>query len=342
MKRPLLLLSVAAFCALPGTAFAQDDPGVDPPQAGAAAQAPAAAQPRANPALAAGRMSLEIRGGQSTRRLHYAARGAEVVVEGRSAPFVPGQVAVLSIYGRGGLVAERRAEIRQTARGGRASFRIKLDRRGLLSLVVRHAATEAQGAFQSRAARVKVIAPRAGQGARGTHVLLLQRGLARLGFAVPVTGRYDPGTSRAVLAFRKTNGLGRTGYASWRVFSPVLRNRGAFRPRFPRAGRHLEFDWSRQLLALVDGGRARHVYHASSGKASTPTVFGTFSFYRKQPGTNSLGMVQSNYFIGGYAIHGYASVPTYPASHGCIRVPIPNAHEIDRRISLGQKIFVYR
>ncbi|MGI9081637.1 MAG: L,D-transpeptidase, partial [Thermoleophilaceae bacterium] len=118
--------------------------------------------------------------------------------------------------------------------------------------------------------------------------------------------------------------------------------RGAFRPRFPRAGRHMEFEWSRQLLALIDGGRARRVYHASSGKASTPTVFGTFSFYRKQPGTNSLGMVQSNYFIGGYAIHGYASVPTYPASHGCIRVPIPNAREIDRQISLGQKIFVYR
>ncbi|MBA3299043.1 MAG: murein L,D-transpeptidase, partial [Thermoleophilaceae bacterium] len=330
-------------CALPGTSLAQDQPSGGGPAGGPVSAPTSVTEPPVKPAqVTAGRMSLEIRGGQSTRRLHYAARGAEVVVEGRSAPFVPGQVAVLSIYGRGGLVAERRAEIRQTARGGRASFRIKLDRRGLLSLVVRHAATEAQGAFQSRAARVKVIAPRAGQGARGTHVLLLQRGLARLGFAVPVTGRYDPGTSRAVLAFRKTNGLGRTGYASWRVFSPVLRNRGAFRPRFPRAGRHLEFDWSRQLLALVDGGRARHVYHASSGKASTPTVFGTFSFYRKEPGTNSLGMVQSNYFIGGYAIHGFASVPTYPASHGCIRVPIPNAHEIDRRISLGQKIFVYR
>ena len=27
------------------------------------------------------------------------------------------------------------------------------------------------------------------------------------------------------------------------------------------------------------------------------------------------------YFVGGYAIHGNPSVPPYPASHGCVRVP---------------------
>ena len=39
-------------------------------------------------------------------------------------------------------------------------------------------------------------------------------------------------------------------------------------------------------------------------------------------------MVDSNYFIRGYAIHGYAEVPTYAASHGCLRVPIPDAPAI--------------
>jgi lipoprotein-anchoring transpeptidase ErfK/SrfK len=57
---------------------------------------------------------------------------------------------------------------------------------------------------------------------------------------------------------------------------------------------------------------------------------------------NSLGMLHSNYFIGGYAIHGYPSVPLYPASHGCIRVPMPNARAIDAAISLGDTIYVYR
>ena len=52
--------------------------------------------------------------------------------------------------------------------------------------------------------------------------------------------------------------------------------------------------------------------------------------------------MHSSYFIRGYAIHGYASVPNYPASHGCLRVPIPNARDIFRNISLGERIFVYR
>jgi hypothetical protein len=325
---------VAALAA-PSSAVAQD-PGATAPRPEPAVQAAQTLQPTA------GQVSIRVRGGQATRRLRYVARGGFVVVEGRSRPFVAGQVATLGIYRRGRLVATRRAAIAQAGAGGRATFRFRARRRGLIKLVIRHDATAAQAAFRSRAARIRVISTSVGQGARGLRVLLLQRGLRRLGFAVPVTGYYDAGTSRAVLAFRKTNGMGRTGFASRAVFSRVLRNRGAFRPRHRRPGRHVEFDWSRQVLALVDRGRARRVYHASSGTASTPTVFGTFRFYRKQPGTNSHGMLHSNYFIGGYAIHGYPSVPNYPASHGCIRVPIPNAADIDRQIRLGQTIFVYR
>ena len=48
---------------------------------------------------------------------------------------------------------------------------------------------------------------------------------------------------------------------------------------------------------------------------------GKFPTYRKDYGTNSLGMIHSVYFIRGYATHGYHSVPTYPASHGCLRNP---------------------
>ena len=28
------------------------------------------------------------------------------------------------------------------------------------------------------------------------------------------------------------------------------------------------------------------------------------------------------YFLGPYAIHGYPQVPPYPASHGCVRIPV--------------------
>ena len=178
---------------------------------------------------------------------------------------------------------------------------------------------------------------RAGQGSRGTKVLLLQRGLRRLGFAVPVSGRYEAGTSRAVLAFRKTNGLSRNGFASAGIYSLVLRGRGAFKLRFPKAGKHVEFDWSRQVLVLADKGKPRRVYHSSSGAPATPTVFGSFRFYRKDLGTNALGMVHSNYFIRGYAIHGYHTVPNYPASHGCLRVPIPNALDIFKSVAMGER-----
>ena len=294
------------------------------------------------PAPAGGRMSIRLKGGLRTRRARYVARGQRIVVIGRVRPFVPGQVATVELVRGGRVVLRRRARIRRSGSRGRFVARISARRRGSYRVVARHLATPQQGAFRARGRRFKAVVWRAGRGARGVRVLLLQRTLLGLGYATPISGRYDGGTSRAVLAFRKVNGLGRSGYASPGVFSRVLRRRGRFRLRYPRAGRHVEYDWSRQVLVLARRGRAWRVYHSSSGKASTPTVFGTFRFYRKDPGTNSLGMVHSSYFIGGYAIHGYPSVPTYPASHGCIRIPIPNALSVFRWIRLGQRIFVYR
>ncbi|MGZ6696248.1 MAG: L,D-transpeptidase [Solirubrobacteraceae bacterium] len=43
----------------------------------------------------------------------------------------------------------------------------------------------------------------------------------------------------------------------------------------------------------------------------------------------------------GYAIHGYYSVPVFAASHGCLRVPIPDAIPIYRWLSLGDIVDVY-
>ena len=52
-------------------------------------------------------------------------------------------------------------------------------------------------------------------------------------------------------------------------------------------------------------------------------------------------MFESNYFIRGYAIHGYAEVPTYAASHGCLRVPIPDAPAIYAWVRMGTPVDVY-
>jgi lipoprotein-anchoring transpeptidase ErfK/SrfK len=79
----------------------------------------------------------------------------------------------------------------------------------------------------------------------------------------------------------------------------------------------------------------------SSGKPSTPTVIGRFQVYSKTPGENAKGMVDSNYFIRGYAIHGYHEVPTYAASHGCLRIPIPDAVAVFGWVQVGMPVDVY-
>ena len=307
--------------------------------------APASAQaqlPPPTPTAQEGKAKLSVKGGLGTRRARYFVPGQTVTVAGSVAPFVEGQVVTVNLRRGRRVTSGKQVAIRRLAQGrGRFVVRFRVRRRGTLRVAAVHAATPQQKSFSASSERLIVARFSAGPGSRGTKVRLLQRGLRRMGFAAPVGGGYGGATARAVLAYRKTNNMKRTGRASSAVFSRVFRGRGRFRPRHPRAGRHVEFDWSRQVLAFVDRGRAVAVYHVSSGKPSTPTVFGAFRFYRKQPGTNSLGMVHSNYFIGGYAIHGYKSVPNYPASHGCIRVPIPSAKAVDNRIRLGQTIFAY-
>jgi hypothetical protein len=327
------LLCVAA-AALTTPAFAAS--------AGAQAPAPPGPAPPATPPPASGKATLEVHGGMATRRVRYFVRGQRVRVTGSVRPFVPGQTVVLHVIRRGRSSARYKAPVRRARSGGRYGVRFSVRRRGRLRLVVKHRATPQQRAFRSGDQRIEVVLWRAARGNRGVRVLLMQRMLQRLGFSTSVSGTFDSHTWYAVLAFRKTNRMGASGYASQSVFGKLFRRRGAFRLRHRGPSRHVEFDWSRQVLVLARGGRPWRTFHASSGKASTPTVFGTFRFYRKQPGVNSHGMVHSNYFIGGYAIHGYPSVPLYPASHGCIRVPIPQASGIDRAISLGDTIYVYR
>jgi hypothetical protein len=323
-----LAISITASLALCVPAAAQAQVPAPPP---APAPVPAPIQP--------GKVTIALSGGQATKKLRYVAKGATIRVRGTVKPYVAGQRLLLEVV-RGRKVVSRQAVT--VGAGGRVGAPVRTRRSGLVKLRLRHVATPQQVAFVSHARRVKVVSLSAGQGSRGVKVTLLQRGLYALGYAVPRTGFYDGATSRAVLAFRKVNGMGRSGFATRGVFSKVLRHRGTFKARYPKAGRHVEFDWSRQVLALLDkGGRIHRIYHASSGKPSTPTVFGTFRFYRKDLGTNSEGMVDANYFIGGYAIHGYHSVPSYAASHGCIRVPIPNARQIFDAVSLGEQIFVY-
>jgi len=207
------------------------------------------------------------------------------------------------------------------------------------------ASTRAAPSPSSRKALIRRVTHMRGSlklGAHGAAVRLLQDDLARLRYAVPVNGYYDEATGQAVLAFCKVTGLDRVESANAGVFQMLQRGAGRFHVRYPGDGNHVEADLTKQVLVEVQrGGRVRRIYTMSSGKPSTPTVLGRFRVYLKTPGTNSEGMVDSNYFIRGYAIHGYAEVPVYAASHGCLRIPIPDAPDVFAWVQVGYPVDVY-
>ena len=253
------------------------------------AQTPAPPTPPAPPvtpppAPAAGKATLSVKGGLATKKTRYFAPSQQVVVRGVVKPYVRGEV--LTLYAIRGKKASKQVR-RRVGNRGRYEFRFKVGNAGPVRLVVKHRASGAQNAFRTRDETIQVVSWNAGQGTRGTKVTLLQRGLLKLGFATPVTGYFDSLTANAVNAFRKTNGLGRDGYAIGSVYAMVMRGQGAYALRYPKSGthgKHVEFDWSRQVLVLADHGKPYRVYHVSSGKPSTPTVFGSYTFYSKTTG----------------------------------------------------------
>jgi hypothetical protein len=46
------------------------------------------------------------------------------------------------------------------------------------------------------------------------------------------------------------------------------------------------------------------------------------------------------YFNGGIAIHGSPSIPAYPASHGCIRIPMYAAPTFYDQVGAGTRVIV--
>lgn len=159
-------------------------------------------------------------------------------------------------------------------------------------------------------------------GDRGPTVLDLQRRLVSFGYWLGVVdGRYGPATTHAVTAFQKTAGLARDGVAGPDTLAALDR---ASRPR-PRssAGRVVEVDLRRQLLLVATDGRVQWVIDTSTGSVPGTTPRGRYKVLRQVDGYDPgpLGVLyRPKYFVGGVAVHGYPTVPSYPASHGCVRV----------------------
>jgi hypothetical protein len=313
--------------------------------AGAGAMAPAAPAAAPVPApvspLVPGHLTLALQrvGGSPP----FALLGQRIKVRGVVWPYVGGQTVKVSIYRDSRKVAVERLAIQPVGNGsGKFAVSFQNSTPGLVRVRAAHYASAQQALFVARAPDVRYVQTNFGPGASSPSVRLLQSELNALHYATPLSGVFDEGTGRALIAYRKMTGMERTAYAGRGVFERLEHGAGAFHVHYPGDGRHVEADLTRQVLAEIDPhGKVRMLYTMSSGKPSTPTVIGRFRVYSKTPGTNTEGMVDSNYFIRGYAIHGYAEVPTWAASHGCLRVPIPDAGAIYAWIQEGTPVDVY-
>jgi hypothetical protein len=194
-------------------------------------------------------------------------------------------------------------------------------------------------AARQTARRYRVRTPNLSIGSYSRGVLALERRLHHLHFALHKSNKfYGVDTYEAVLAFQKVHGMSRTGRVTDAVWSKLGRANipKARRPR----GSHIEVDKTRQVLFEVRRGHVVRVIHVSTG-ATGNTPVGTWHVYWKQAGLNSHGMYYSLYWYKGFAIHGYASVPAWPASHGCVRIPMWLAPGLYSRWGLGTTVYVH-
>jgi hypothetical protein len=192
-------------------------------------------------------------------------------------------------------------------------------------------------------------------GSRGSQVLALQSRLTALGYWLgKVDGQFGDLTRQAVVTIQKVAGLSRDGICGSLTWSRL--DRGT-RPRARSTTGHvIEIGKATQTLLVVDSGVVRRIYNTSTGSgqrylqdgtwhiAATPS--GTYRVFRRVDGWRNgpLGsLYRPQYFNGGIAVHGYTSVPSTPASHGCCRVSLPAMDNLwgVGGMQVGSSVLVY-
>lgn len=185
-------------------------------------------------------------------------------------------------------------------------------------------------------------------GSQGTAVDNLNSKLASLGYLPASThsNYYSSQTTFAIEAFQKQTGLSRDGIAGIKT---LTRLRRATRPHpyYLAPGRRAEVSLGKQLLYLIKNNQVRRIIPISSGRPGLSTPSGYFHVYsqylRSWSHKYHSWMPYASYFSGGYALHGYPNyeVPVYPASHGCVRVPMDFAAEVYHFLQIGDAVRIY-
>ncbi|HEX3323957.1 MAG TPA: L,D-transpeptidase [Solirubrobacterales bacterium] len=265
-----------------------------------------------------------------------------VPVTGTIAPFVPGQQVEVDFFLDGKRILSRKVAVRQ-GKGDAGTFQASIVVRedGKYTAAAKHVATPALGAGATKRMSWRVSFPALHAGQCDRVVKGFKQALAKMGYASGHGRCFDGRTGREVLAYRKVNGMSRTERAGKGLVKDAFGGRGGYRVRYPDAGEHAEVPLDKQVLVLTRGDRPFAIYPVSTGKPSTPTVTGHYTFYRQEPGYNSEGMYYSFYWHNGYAVHGFAEVPDYAASHGCVRTFIADQPRIYNQLNYGESIFVF-
>jgi hypothetical protein len=202
-----------------------------------------------------------------------------------------------------------------------------------------------RGDFTKPRGRPPVEKPPPGPPVAGTREV--QERLVRLGYlpASAVDGLFGYRTQQAVMAFQSWEGLGRDGIVGPATTAALSTAR---RPR-PRRGagprRRIEVYRAKGVALLVRGGRTLRAIHVSTGAGVNATPTGRYKVFRKELRSwsvpFSVWLPYASYFNNGIAFHEYADVPPFPASHGCVRVPAPEAPFVYEFASFGTTVVVF-
>ena len=182
-------------------------------------------------------------------------------------------------------------------------------------------------------------------GSEGPAVTNLNLRLAALSYlpAWRAGSRFTGATRHAVIAFQKYARIGVDGVVGPQTSAAL---RVAQKPRPPRGrGRRVAISLGRQLGFLVRAdGRAAFTFSVSTGRVGFRTPPGHFRVYRRERRSWSfpfgVWLPWAAYFHRGYALHGWRHVPVRPASHGCVRVPLPFASSVYRFASRGTDVVI--
>jgi L,D-transpeptidase catalytic domain len=296
--------------------------------------------PAAPPAVKA-RAKLYLADTFTVARSQVTVPGRVVEVQGYVRPYVAGQTVKVQSYLGRKLIKTDTLRVKPTKQGlGAFTEKVSSRGAGLVRVKVTHERTPQMLGFLAERT-FAVLSPHAGFGSRGPFVALIQQRLNALHVYVPQSGVYDTYTGLAIDAYHRLLGHGVSQALDGGTTADLLNGAGAFHVRYPNDGNHVEGDLSRQLIALINGSKVYRIYPISSGKPSTPTVLGRFRVYYRVPGYLPDGMYYSSFFFRGYAIHGYDPAPDYPASHGCMRLPIIDAISVFDWVTYGDWVDVY-